>query len=84
MHGGQETTLLSMMLPLFHHGMLLMGLPFTEPELSTTRVGGSPYGATHVAAAAPDGRLAPEEGHLAQVLGRRVAQAALALRRDRR
>ncbi|MEY2855131.1 MAG: hypothetical protein RL030_2263 [Pseudomonadota bacterium] len=80
MHGGQESTLLSMMLPLFHHGMLLVGLPYTEPRLSSTRSGGSPYGATHVASVATDGRLAEEEIQLAQSLGRRVAQAALALK----
>jgi NAD(P)H dehydrogenase (quinone) len=80
LHGGQESTLLSMMLPLFHHGMLLVGLPYTEPLLSSTRSGGTPYGATHVAGMAPDGRLAEEEIQLARALGRRVAHAALALR----
>jgi NAD(P)H dehydrogenase (quinone) len=80
MHGGQESTLLSMMLPLFHHGMLLLGLPYTESLLSSTRTGGSPYGATHVASMAPDGRLAEDEVQLAQALGRRVALAAVALR----
>ena len=80
MHGGQESTLLSMMLPLFHHGMVLLGLPYTEPNLSSTRSGGTPYGATHVAGMAPDGRLAEEEIQLAQALGRRIAQVAIALR----
>jgi NAD(P)H dehydrogenase (quinone) len=82
LHGGQESTLLSMMLPLFHHGMLLMGLPFTEPLLSTTRSGGSPYGATHVGVTAPDGALTDEEIKLAQALGRRVAQVAVTLKKS--
>ena len=83
LHGGQESTLLSMMLPLLHHGMLLVGLPYTEKKLSTTRSGGSPYGATHVAVTAADGRLTEDEIQLAQALGRRVAQFALALRSNR-
>jgi NAD(P)H dehydrogenase (quinone) len=83
MHGGQESTLLSMMLPLFHHGMLLVGLPFTESLLSTTRSGGSPYGASHVAAVATDARLSDEEITLAQALGRRVAQVAVVLKQGR-
>jgi NAD(P)H dehydrogenase (quinone) len=77
MHGGQETTLLSMMLPLLHHGMLLVGLPYTERALNTTRGGGSPYGASHVSGAASD--LTEDERQLAQALGRRVAQLALTL-----
>ena len=80
MHGGQESTLLSMMLPLLHHGMLLVGLPYTEKLLSTTRTGGSPYGATHVAGAAADGALSDEEIQLAQALGRRVALLAAQLK----
>jgi NAD(P)H dehydrogenase (quinone) len=75
-HGGQETTLLSMMLPLLHHGMYIVGIPFTERELSTTRTGGSPYGASHVAAHATGPTLSEEEKTLAQVLGRRVAELA--------
>jgi NAD(P)H dehydrogenase (quinone) len=81
MHGGQETTLLSMMLPLLHHGMLLVGLPHTEAALSTTRAGGSPYGASHVAGVQPD--LTEDERVLAQALGRRVAQLAVTLGRAR-
>jgi NAD(P)H dehydrogenase (quinone) len=78
LHGGQESTLLSMMLPLFHHGMLLLGLPYTERALSTTRGGGSPYGASHVSGRGPE--LSAEECQLAQALGRRVAQLAVTLR----
>jgi NAD(P)H dehydrogenase (quinone) len=81
MHGGQETTLLSMMLPLLHHGMLLVGLPHTEAALSTTRAGGSPYGASHVAGVQRD--LTEDERVLAQALGRRVAQLAVTLERGR-
>lgn len=76
MHGGQETTLLSMMLPLLHHGMYLVGLPYTEAALSSTRGGGSPYGASHVAGNEPAVRLDEEEKALAQLLGRRVAELA--------
>ncbi|NMG66287.1 NAD(P)H:quinone oxidoreductase [Azoarcus indigens] len=76
LHGGQESTLLSMMLPLFHHGMLVMGLPYTEPALNATRSGGTPYGASHVAGADGVARLSEEEAVLAQALGRRLAQTA--------
>jgi NAD(P)H dehydrogenase (quinone) len=77
MHGGQESTLLSMMLPLFHHGMLLLGLPFTQPELSSTRSGGTPYGASHVAGSGPETvPLTREEIALCTELGRRVAHTA--------
>ena len=79
MHGGQETTLLSMMLPLLHHGMILVGLPYTEGALHQTRSGGAPYGATHVSGMAHGG-LSAEEKDLAQALGRRLAQIALRLR----
>lgn len=79
LHGGQESTLLSMMLPLLHHGMLLVGLPFTEPDLSATRSGGTPYGVSHVAGAEHDARLSPEEIRLARAQGRRLAEIALAL-----
>jgi len=75
-HGGQETTLLSMMLPLLHHGMYIVGIPYSERELSTTRTGGSPYGASHVAAHATGPTLSDDEKSLAQVLGRRVAELA--------
>ncbi len=81
MHGGQEATLLSMMLPLLHHGMVIVGIPYTEPALNATRAGGTPYGASHVAG--PDGAPAPlgaEEQSLAQSLGRRVARLASRLR----
>ncbi|HJV27237.1 MAG TPA: NAD(P)H:quinone oxidoreductase [Aromatoleum sp.] len=78
-HGGQESTLLSMMLPLLHHGMLLVGLPYTEPALNRTRGGGTPYGASHVAG--PDGAagLTGDEIELAVTLGRRLAGVALKL-----
>ena len=80
MHGGQETTLLSMALPLLHHGMLLMGIPYTEPALNQTRSGGTPYGATHVAGvAAQPGALTEDEIALAQALGKRVAEVATKL-----
>jgi NAD(P)H dehydrogenase (quinone) len=75
-HGGQETTLLSMMLPLLHHGMYVVGLPYTEPALTSTRGGGSPYGASHVTLDEPTVQLTEEERTLAQVLGRRVAELA--------
>lgn len=80
MHGGQESTLLSMMLPLLHHGMLLVGLPYTLPELSSTRSGGTPYGASHVAGSGTEAApLSREEIALCTELGRRVAQTALRL-----
>jgi NAD(P)H dehydrogenase (quinone) len=79
MHGGQETTLVSMMLPLLHHGMYIVGLPYTEPELMSTRGGGSPYGASHVAGDETEVRLTEEEKSLAQTLGERVASLALRL-----
>ena len=80
MHGGQESTLLSMMTPLLHHGMLLVGLPFTLPEVSATLTGGTPYGASHVTSASADGQLSAEESQLARALGRRVAQLAQSLK----
>lgn len=80
MHGGQETTLVSMMLPLLHHGMVIVGLPYTEDALSSTRSGGSPYGASHVALGEQQPRLSDEERTLAQLLGRRVAEFAIKLR----
>jgi len=79
MHGGQETTLLSMMMPLIHHGMYLVGIPYTERALNETRSGGSPYGASHVAGVQGDPALAEHEKILAQVLGKRVAALALTL-----
>ena len=82
MHGGQESTLLSMMLPLLHHGMYVVGLPFTAEGLNRTRTGGTPYGASHLAnkPAAAGIRLSDDERELAQQLGRRVAELAVAAR----
>ena len=80
MHGGQETTLVSMMLPLLHHGMFLVGLPYTEAALNQTCTGGSPYGASHVAGSEVQPRLSDDEKTLAQLLGRRVAELAVKLR----
>ena len=80
MHGGQEATLLSMMLPLLHHGMYLVGIPYSESALNETRVGGTPYGASHVAGPDRARLLSAEEQSLAQLLGRRVAQLASRLR----
>ncbi len=81
-HGGQESTLLSMMLPLLHHGMLLLGLPYSERELLTTRGGGTPYGASHLAGVDDDLPLTPEEQRLCLALGKRLAQAARRLADD--
>lgn len=80
MHGGQESTLLSMMLPLLHHGMYIVGLPFTERALTDTRSGGTPYGASHVAGiAGAVAALSEHEKTLAQRLGQRVAEVAIKL-----
>lgn len=79
LHGGQETTLLTMMVPLLHHGMYIVGLPYTERELTMTRAGGTPYGATHVSGVAGGAELSNGERTLAQALGRRVAALALRL-----
>ncbi len=79
LHGGQESTLLSMMLPLFHHGMVLVGLPFTEAALSATRTGGTPYGASHLASDPDHPEFSEHERTLARALGRRLAQVARAL-----
>jgi len=76
LHGGQESTLLSMMLPLLHHGMYLVGLPYSEPGLTETRGGGSPYGASHVATVSGHGELSEAERDLARALGARVAALA--------
>lgn len=78
-HGGNEATLLSMMLPLLHHGMLLMGLPYTEAELSTTRSGGTPYGASHVAGGNGDPTLTEAESQLAFAQGQRLARLVVQL-----
>jgi NAD(P)H dehydrogenase (quinone) len=79
MHGGQESTLLSMMLPLLHHGMVIVGLPYSEPELNTTQRGGTPYGASHVAGLANDQPISEAEKKLCIALGKRLAQTALKL-----
>ena len=76
LHGGQETTLLSMMLPLFHHGMLLSGIPYSEPCLSETKTGGTPYGASHVSEANKESVLSNEEKNLGFAMGARVAKIA--------
>lgn len=81
LHGGQETTLLSMMLPLLHHGMLIVGLPYTVPELSTTASGGTPYGASHWAGPNGDRAVTDEEKKLCIALGRRLAEIATRLAR---
>ena len=75
-HGGQESTLLSMMLPLLHHGMLILGVPYTEAALNRTASGGTPYGASHVAGPNNDNPLTADEKELCQALGRRLATAA--------
>ena len=76
LHGGQESTLLTMMLPLLHHGMLLLGIPFTEARLGATRSGGTPYGASHHGGSDAALPVTADELHLAQALGRRLARAA--------
>ena len=76
MHGGQETTLLTMMLPLLHHGMLLLGIPYTEPDLTATQSGGTPYGASHTAGPQSDLPLTDHEKRLCLALGRRLATVA--------
>ena len=76
LHGGQETTLLSMMLPLFHHGMLLSGIPYSEPCLSETKSGGTPYGASHVSNEKKESVLSNEEKNLGFAMGARVAKIA--------
>ena len=75
-HGGQESTLLSMMLPLLHHGMLIVGVPYTESALNRTTGGGTPYGASHVAGPNSDKPLTPDEKELCQALGKRLATVA--------
>jgi NAD(P)H dehydrogenase (quinone) len=80
LHGGQETTLLSMMLPLLHHGMLLVGIPYSNPELNATRTGGTPYGASHFASLADDQPIGEHERALCVAQGRRLAEIALRLR----
>ncbi len=79
MHGGQESTLLTMMIPLLHHGMVIMGLPYSEPDLMSSNTGGSPYGVTHLAHADGGAPISPEEQRLARAQGKRLAIAALKL-----
>ena len=76
MHGGQESTLLTMLVPLLHHGCVIAGIPFTESALNTTTTGGTPYGASHVAGVVDDPELSNDEAQLARALGRRVAALA--------
>ncbi|PKO90773.1 MAG: NAD(P)H-quinone oxidoreductase [Betaproteobacteria bacterium HGW-Betaproteobacteria-10] len=80
-HGGNETTLLSMMLPLLHHGMLLIGLPFTQPELSTTTTGGTPYGPSHISGTSGNPALSDSESRLAFIQGQRLANLVQKLSR---
>ncbi|HYD62308.1 MAG TPA: NAD(P)H:quinone oxidoreductase [Noviherbaspirillum sp.] len=80
LHGGQETTLLSMMIPLLHHGMMILGLPYTHPELMTTASGGTPYGASHWSGAHGEKEISDETRLLAIALGKRLAQTARQLR----
>jgi NAD(P)H dehydrogenase (quinone) len=79
MHGGQESTLISMMLPLLHHGMVVLGVPYSEPALNNTTTGGTPYGVTHVSGVTNDHPLSEDEIILAKNLGERLAHAALKL-----
>ena len=81
LHGGQETTLVSMMLPLLHHGMLVMGIPYTETQLHATTSGGTPYGASHVSGIAGDRAVSDAERALAIAQGRRLAELAVKLAR---
>ena len=79
MHGGNETVLLSMMLPLIHHGMMIVGIPYSEPTLSSSQSGGTPYGASHVGGAMDDKPITADEKKLCLALGKRLAQTALKL-----
>ena len=79
LHGGQETTLLSMMLPFLHHGALIVGLPYRETELFTTTTGGTPYGPSHMAGCESKWPISPEEKNLCQALGKRLAEITLKL-----
>ncbi len=80
LHGGQESTLLSMMIPLFHHGLMMLGLPYTHPELMTTSSGGTPYGASHWSGLDGKKTITEDEKRLAVALGRRLAETAVKLR----
>ncbi len=77
MHGGNESTLLTMILPLMHHGMLMLGIPYSEPSLATTRSGGTPYGASHIGGAMNDQAITEDEKQLCIALGKRLAETAL-------
>lgn len=81
LHGGQETTLTSMMIPLFHLGFMLLGIPYTEPDLNTTQSGGTPYGATHFAGSTGKNPITEEEQRLCFALGKRLAETAKKLSR---
>ena len=81
LHGGNETTLITMMLPLMHHGMLIVGLPYSEPALSATQSGGTPYGASHIGGAMDDKKITEDEKKLCLALGKRLAETALKLAR---
>ena len=80
LHGGQESTLLSMMLPLLHHGMIITGVPYSEPALTTTKSGGTPYGASRVAGAESNNRITDEEKQVCITLGTRLAELSLKLK----
>jgi NAD(P)H dehydrogenase (quinone) len=82
LHGGQETTLLTMMMPLLHHGMLMLGIPYSEPALTTTTSGGTPYGATHVAGANDDFPITEDEKALCIAVGKRLAEVSRKLKSD--
>jgi NAD(P)H dehydrogenase (quinone) len=79
LHGGNETTLITMLLPLLHHGMTILGLPYSEPALASTRTGGTPYGASHIGGAMDDQPLSEDERQLCLALGKRLAETALKL-----
>ncbi|HSI45426.1 MAG TPA: NAD(P)H:quinone oxidoreductase [Methylophilus sp.] len=79
MHGGNEMTLMTMMIPLMHHGMLMVGLPYSEPQLGTTKTGGAPYGASHIGGAMDDQPISDDEKKLCMALGKRLAETALKL-----
>lgn len=83
MHGGNEANLLSMMLPLLHHGMMLMGIPYSEPELHKTQSGGTPYGPSHVSGMQGDSPLTVAEQRLAIAFGKRLALLSIALKQQR-
>jgi len=80
MHGGQESTLLSMMIPLLHHGMLICGIPYSNPELMQTQRGGTPYGASHVSGEDGSAPMSDEESALCKALGARIAHNAQKLK----